>query len=376
MTARAAIAAFLLAAAGGPPPATLPAEEWRLATEPRAWSFPADHWSHPGYRTEWWYLTGHLAAASDPDRRFGFQLTFFRIGLAPDPPAGDSAWAASDLILGHAAIVDLGRGDHRFSELRYRAVPLLGGFNRYPVAAIAWSRGPAGTDAPWTLHWNGAGFDLAGRDDRAGFGFQLSARPLRPPVLQGEDGLSRKGDRPGSGASHYYSFTRLATEGTVTVDGEPVPVRGLAWMDREFGSSQLREDQVGWDWFSLQLDDGRDLMLYQVRDRDGGGYASGTRVAADGTPRTLGAGDFALRATGAWRSPATGIEYPSGWTIDLPGEGLRLRVEPEVAGQENRAELGVTYWEGAVRVLDGDALPAGQGYVELTGYGEGNRPAI
>ena len=366
-----AVILAIFSVAAGAPGAATPEDRWLHARPDFEWSFPRDHWAHPGYRSEWWYLTGHLEAVDDPGRRFGFQFTFFRVGLLPDGASTEASdWAAVDLIMGHAAVGDLANGVHRFAEVLYRAVPLLGGFNRHPVAAIAWSRGPAGTDAPWTLHWNGEAFDVAARDDGAGFAFRLTTQPEKPVVLHGADGFSRKGHGLGTGASQYYSFTRLGTEGTVTLDGETHAVRGVSWMDKEFGSSQLGANEIGWDWFSMQLADGRDVMLYLLRDREGAAdYTSGTLVSPEGVPRVLDAGAFSVKALGTWRSPATGAEYPSGWIVELPDEGLRLRVQPEMRDQENRAELGggVVYWEGAVRLVGDDGRDVGQGYVELTG---------
>jgi predicted secreted hydrolase len=350
---------------------------WQGAEPGYSWQFPRDHWARAGYRTEWWYLTGHLATA-DARRRFGYQFTFFRIGLLPEVPDSASAWGAANLIMGHAAISDLGATRHVFSELLYRAGPFLGGFGRYPEARIAWSRAPAGTDALWTLHWNGEAFDVAMADRARGIALRLTTRPAKPLVFQGPGGYSRKGEGP-TAASHYYSFTRLRTEGWLTVSGRPVRVRGKSWMDKEFGSNQLAPNQVGWDWFGLQLDDGRELMLYVLRDRSGASDAvRATLVSASGTARHLGPDEWTVRATQTWQSPRTGAEYPSRWVVEVPGAGLRLEVVPEFPDQENRSQLvrDLFYWEGAVSVrgLGGDTL--GRGYVELTGYGTNTRPAI
>ena len=359
-------------------PASSPVDGWRIARPDYDWSFPEDHWARSGFKTEWWYFTGHLTATADPSRRFGYQFTFFRIGLLPDRPALASDWTATDLIMGHAAITDLSSGRHVFSELRYRAVPFLGGFNPYPDPVIAWSRGPAGTEAGWTLRWNGEAFDLDMQDDRQGIGLRLSTRPSKPIVLHGPNGFSRKAESPGR-ASHYYSFTRLRTAGTLILDGAEIDVQGESWMDKEFGTGQLAEHQVGWDWFSLQLDDGRDVMLTLLRDAEGAtDFARGTLVLPSGETRTLGAEAFAVRVTATWRSPDTGAEYPSGWTVTIPSERLTMEVRPELAEQENQGRLagGLFYWEGAVAVRDPDGRPLGQGYVELTGYGTDNRPAL
>jgi predicted secreted hydrolase len=353
-------------------------EEFRRASPDHQWSFPRDHWAHSQYRNEWWYFTGTLRAAGDSGRRFGYQLTFFRVGIVPVAPALDSAWATSGAVMAHAAVSDLATGRHEFSEVLWRATPLLGGFATPPDPLLAWARAPAGTSGRWTVRLEDAAFRLSMRDDARGLAFELVARPTKPLVLQGPNGLSRKSAGEGF-ASLYYSQTRLATEGTVTVAGRTVRVMGESWMDKEFGSSQLAPAQVGWDWFSLRLADGRDLTLYVLRRADGSAdWRNGTLVERDGTVRFLGPETWSVRARATWRSPESGATYPSGWDIAVPSAGLALRVEPELAAQENRSALarGLFYWEGAVRVSDADGRGTGEGYVELTGYGEGNRPPI
>ncbi len=369
MLSRLAFLALLLAS--GP--------AWKPAAPGHDWSFPADHWSHPGYRNEWWYFTGILSspgASGAPERRFGYQVTFFRIGISPSPRGGGSAWSASDVLMGHAALTDLASGERVFSEVIYRAVPLLAGFGAAPDPLLAWSRGPPGTEALWELRLEGGDFAIQVTDRAKGFALRLELHPDRGPVLQGPDGVSRKSSREGF-ASLYYSLPRLSTEGELELGGKVARVRGQSWMDKEFGSSQLAPDQAGWDWFALRLADGRDLMLYVLRDKAGGvSFGSGTLVDRDGKPRWLTGEDFRLRATGRWRSPATGAEYPSGWTVEVPSAGLVLRVDPEVADQENRGGSAPYYWEGAVRVTGRDGSRTGEGFVELTGYGDGNRPPI
>ena len=346
---------------------------WLAARPDFAWRFPRDHWSHPGYRTEWWYFTGHLTSPADTTAQFGYQFTIFRIGLLPDAPSWRSTWAATDLVMGHAAVTDLRTGRHVFSEVLYRAVPLLGAFGGPWDPLLAWSLAPPGTPARWTLAWNGGGFDFAMRDDGQEIAFALSTRATKPLVFQGPNGYSRKGAADAA-ASQYYSFTRLATSGTLRVGPETLTVRGESWMDKEFGSNQLAGDQVGWDWFSLQLDDGRDVMLYVLRDAAGGAsHANGTLVAADGRARWLEATDFSVVASARWRGPA-GTEYPARWRVRVPLAELDLEVAPRLADQENRSRLvpQLAYWEGGVDVrAAGRAV--GRGYVELTGYGARTR---
>ncbi len=355
---------------------------WIAARPDYAWSFPRDHWTHAGYRTEWWYLTGQLQSESDATRRFGYQFTLFRVGILPERPAFASAWATGDLVMGHAAVTDLSTGSHTFSEVLLRAGPILGEFPPYPgeKGLIAWCRGPAGTDASWELRWNGVGFDFAMRDDAQGIAFALSTRPEKPLVFQGPNGYSRKGAAEGA-ASQYYSFTRLATHGSVTTGGATHPVRGVSWMDKEFGSGVLAPHQQGWDWFSLQLDDGREVMLYLLRDRQGGvDFARGTLVGPGAETLELGPDDFEVEASRTWRSPATGAVYPARWSVRVSAADppITLEVVPELAAQENRCRLagGLFYWEGAVSILDDRGVGVGRGYVELTGYGTDNRPGL
>ncbi len=371
-------AVLILASAGVIWSASLAAHAWTVAQPDYQWSFPRDHWAREGYKTEWWYFTGHLRTVTEPVRRFGFQFTFFRIGVSRDAPPSDSAWAARNLVMGHAALTDLQSGRHRFSELVVRAAPLLGGFGRQPDPRLAWSVGPPGTPDGWQLHWNGKGFDFAMADAGEEFGFTLSARPLKPLVFQGPGGLSRKG-AGATEASHYYSFTRMAVTGAVRLDGKEWDVRGASWMDKEFGSNQLGEDTVGWDWFSLQFDDNREVMLYLLRNRDGATHhASATLIEPDGAVRYLRPAEWSLNATGRWTSPATGAPYPAGWTLDVPGAGIRAVITPRLADQENRSALipNLFYWEGSVRLDSRDGARVGQGYVELTGYGENSRPPM
>jgi predicted secreted hydrolase len=365
-----------LAQTEAPKRETIDADTWLRARPDYTWSFPRDHWSHPGYRSEWWYLTGHLQAADG--RRFGYQFTFFRIGMLSQVPALNSPWAARDLIMGHAALTDLQNGDHHFSEVLYRATPLLGGFPSPSEDSqmLAWCQSPAGTPGRWTLRFNGDAFDFSMADLGAGFSLDLSTKPDKPLVFQGPGGFSAKATGAAPGASQYYSFTRLRTTGHVVIGADTVAVSGQSWMDKEFGSDKLSPQQTGWDWFSLQLHDGRDLMIYVLHDSLGTiDHASGTMVAEDGSTRYIDREDFVVEATDSWTSPNTGTEYPAGWNLRVDGESWT--VHPLLADQENvgRRVGDLFYWEGAVevRVNGGNA---GAGYVELTGYGNSRRPGI
>lgn len=352
---------------------------WRRAAPGHRWAFPRDHHAHPDYRTEWWYVTGHLVPVDDPDGEpLAFQQTFFRIGLAQDAPADSaSAWAARDLVMGHAAVADPGRGRHAFSEVLWRAVPLLGGFGAPGDSVLAWARAPAGTPGRWSLALDGEAFVLAARDDRRGLRYDLRAVPTKPLVLHGDGGFSPK-TADGTAGSLYASATRLKVTGTVWRDGAQVRVRGQAWLDREIFTSTLAADQTGWDWLSLQLDDGRDLMLYRLRGPVGEtDFALGTFVAPDGTSVTLAADAWTWAPGRTWTSPRTGADYPVAWRLRVPAAGLDLVLEAVMDAQENvSGRSGVHYWEGAVRARTPAGAAAGRGFVELTGYGEGSRPPV
>jgi predicted secreted hydrolase len=352
--------------------------KWKIARRDYAWSFPRDHWAHRGYHMEWWYFTGHLETVDKPPRRFGYQFTIFRIGYLPEQEGLVSKWAATDLLMAHAAVTNVSKREHRFVDLIYPEIPMLVEFHDPPEKAIAQCLAPRGTIGFWVLRWNSVGFDFEMKDDERAMAFRLTTRPLKPLVLQGPNGYIRKG-KAQTAASQYYSFTRLSTRGTLTLDDHTLKVRGTSWMDKEFGSSQLSKEQVGWDWFCLQLHGGRELMLYLLRRKDGtADYRNGTLVTAGGTPRYLEAGEWSVQATDTWTSPATKTMYPIRWFVELPIEGLCLDIVPEFPDQENcsRIKQSPSYWEGAVRILDPVGNPVGRGYVELIGYGENSRPSM
>jgi predicted secreted hydrolase len=329
-------------------------EGYARATAPRDFTFPTDHGPHPAFRTEWWYYTGNLASAGG--RHVGYQLTFFRVALAPAVPPRDSAWAARDVYLAHLAVTDTAGGRFHAVQRAARGAAGLAGAAAAPfhVWLEDWSAAAVGGDAfPVRL--------VAAEGEVA---VDLVLERGKPPVLHGERGLSRKGAGEGN-ASFYYSLTRMPTRGTVRLGGERLAVTGQSWMDREWSTSALG-DNVGWDWFALQLADGREVMFYQLRRPDGAAdpLSAGTVVAADGTARPLALADVRLEVLGHWTSPRGGARYPARWRLGIPREGLSLEIVPRLADQEHPAPL--RYWEGAVTARSG-ALQA-SGYVELVGY--------
>jgi len=332
---------------------------WQRITGPPALVLPRDHGAHPEVKTEWWYLTANLRDGGG--RRYGVQVTFFRSGLDPDPPAaGDSPLRARQAVAAHVAIADVERGAFRHAERVGRADGAFSGFATDDLRA--WL-------GDWQLERRTDDTLVAQVADRAaGIGVGLGYRPAKPLVLQGVGGYSQKGADPGN-ASAYLSWTRLEVSGTLVLDGRELAVVGEGWFDHEWGSSQLGEGVAGWNWFSLRLEGGSELMVYRLRRADGSSdpYSSGTLVRPDGSTRRLGVGEVVLEPTGWWTSPATGGRYPSGWRLAVPSEQLDLRVAPLVPAAEldGRGSTGVVYWEGPVEV---SGSHRGEGYAELTGY--------
>ncbi len=333
-----------------------------------AYVFPRDHGSHPKFQIEWWYFTGNLE--SKDGKEYGYELTFFRRGIAnPKVLENPSRWAVREIYLAHFAVTDPSEGRFHYQEkISREAIGKAGAKeNRLEV---------------WIDHWHavqdGEQFRL-----RAGGVFQksedwridLRLTLSKPLVIHGKSGISRKGEEKGQ-ASHYYSFTRLDTSGFLWVDGKEERVTGSSWMDHEFSTSILNPAQIGWDWFSIQLDDQSEVMIYQIRRKGGekDPVSSGTIVFSDGRSRHLAADDFSLTPIQNWKSEESGAVYPVGWKIEIPSEQLVLTSKPLLQDQEliTAASTRVTYWEGASRFEGTKAgkTISGKGYIELTGYAE------
>lgn len=328
------------------------------ADKPRSFAFPRDHGPHPGFRNEWWYFTGNLQAADG--RRFGYQLTFFSAALTPRPARRSSAWGANEVIMAHFAVTDVQGKRFRFAERFSRAALGLAGAGGTPLEVRLEDWSLRETQArPWRVKLSAAD---------AGMAIDLDLVSLKPEVLNGEAGLSRKSPTQGN-ASYYYSIPRLATSGVVVVGGESFPVSGLSWLDREWSTSALDQDQQGWDWFALHLDDGRDIMYYQLRRKDGSRdpFSGGTLIGADGRSRHLKPEEVQLDPLGVWKSPTSGASYPSAWRMRIPSQGVDVEVTPRLPDQE--LVTGFRYWEGAVTVR---GSVGGSGYLEMTGYEAAN----
>ena len=329
--------------------------------------FPRDHFAHPEFDTEWWYYTGNLSTASG--RHFGFELTIFRRATAVDS-SEPIPWGLDQVWLAHFAVTDTEEGRFLVAERVNRSGP-----------------GIAGSDVEKRRIWNGnwsigwrSGDEIrpiqvltALNRDAA---LRLTLKPAKPAIVHGRNGVSRKVAGDPRAVSHYLSFTRMDAAGTVAVEGEEFTVTGVAWMDHEFFSDYPMEHKVGWDWMSIQLDDGADLMLFGLRDADGGHGpdSTGTLVDAGGGARRIGFGGVTLTPGRRWRSASTGAEYPVEWEVSVPAFDLRLDVRPRIDHQEVHTEGGLlpVYWEGAV-VVSGERAGrrvAGVGYLEMTGYTE------
>lgn len=366
------LALALAACAPAAPPPTRPALSaaevlgasspagFARAEGPRAFDFPADHGAHPDFQSEWWYVTGHLVDSDGA--RYGYQVTLFRRALrAPGPARTDSAWESDALWMGHAALLEIAPARfHAAERFEREALGLAGALSEPLCVRVAdWSFAGRGREL----------FPLRVRAGDAAFALDLELAPEKALVLHGDGGWSQKGSAPGN-ASYYYSATRLATRGTLQVGGRESEVAGSSWLDREWSTSVLDEGQIGWDWFAVQLDDGRELMVYQLRDSEGrpAPQSSGTLVERDGTARALTRAEFELEVIEHWTSPASGTRYPARWRLRLPGVGLDLELAPYAADAELR--LAFRYWEGPVEVRDRarGGAPVGRAYVELVGY--------
>ena len=327
---------------------------------PWRFSFPRDHAAHFDFQSEWWYYTGHLR--SSDGRRFGYELTFFRYGLAPGDPKprpGQSKWRGNQVFPVHLALTDESGQRFVYDERFAREALGMGRASdrRLEVGVDTWW---VAGDSPFRMH--AASSDV---------GLDLVQVAEKPPAVHGHDGASLKASC-GTCASHYYSMTRLRTSGSLVYGGRRLRVEGISWMDHEFGSGELQRDQAGWDWFSIQLDDRRELMDYRLRQKDGTltPESSGSLVDPAGRVRYLPPEAVVVTVSGSWKSPHTGATYPSGWRLRVPSAGLDLTLTPTVRDQElaNTAG-GVSYWEGAVDVRDtASGQRRGLGYVELTGY--------
>jgi predicted secreted hydrolase len=348
-------------------PFTAHASDWKQATDGRVWSFPEDHGSHPEFMTEWWYFTGNLSDKAE--NRYGYQLTFFRQGIKKSAAGGaglsqDSPWAVNDVYLAHFALTDVGKKLFRHTDRTSRTGPGLAG---------ASTKGMDVHVLDWSANMEMGVIYLNARYQ--GIQINLALKPGKPVVLHGRNGLSMKGPAKGQ-SSYYYSFTNLKTSGSIKISSSQasVDVDGVSWFDHEFGSNQLTPEQIGWDWFGIHLSDGRDLMIYFIRRKDGSieAASSGTLIEKNGVSIHLKLEDIQIDVLEKWKSPRSDGTYPCRWRLRIPSARIDLIIAASVADQEltTGASTDITYWEGAVegKGTSGDNSITVEGYVELTGY--------
>jgi predicted secreted hydrolase len=334
--------------------------QYKTALPGYRYEFPRDHFNHQEFQTEWWYTTGNLTATDG--HRYGFELTFFRRGVDRDPGKNEP-WDIQDLYLAHLALSDLEGGKFYHAERTSRAGPGLAGIDAQQKHI--WN-------GNWEIRWSGEEEILKVVDES--FSLSFSLRSEKPPVIHGENGVSQKAVGAGH-ASHYISFTRLQTKGTIEMAGKSIDVRGTSWMDHEFFTHSMVAEQVGWDWLSVQLEDNTELMLHAFRrkDRSTDPFSSGTYVDALGKSMHLTAADFRLVPTGeTWTSSVTTAKYPVAWSVEIPKLGLKLAATTRLKSQElaGGSKIAPSYWEGAIGIegMRGGTSVRGVGYLEMTGY--------
>jgi len=333
----------------------------------RHFSFPDDHGPHQSFRNEWWYFTGNLTGSGG--KKFGYQVTFFRTALNPQDikvtEGQTSAWSVDDIWMAHAAVTDIEGRKHYATQRFSRAGPGMAGAISSPVSIwlddwqiIEESSETESDDSltrgsfPWLIEIDAGEFSLA-----------LSVNAVKPPVLQGNQGLSQKSATVGN-ASYYYSYSRMQTSGTLKIKDETIKVSGNSWFDREWSTSSLDADQTGWDWFSLQFDSGEDLMYYQLRDLDGNAdnYSQGSWIDARGNKTPISEQQMRLKVIRQW-APENGPSYPIDWQMDYGDHSWII----EAAVDDQYMDLAVKYWEGAVEIRDRETLKlVGRGYLEMT----------
>jgi predicted secreted hydrolase len=395
--------------------ATLSAQQWQIASPAYRYEFPRDYFSHPAYQTEWWYYTGNLRALDG--HRFGFELTFFRVGMhlpARAAAEADTTWRPDQIYLAHFAVSDIDGGKFYHTERLNRGGPGLAGASvltdtrktgaetldnraqrqqravrdaarEEPTTSIAVSQRASAPFAlsdrsywngNWHVHWTSLDQSIQQLEAVSGqFTLRLTLHPAKPLVVHGRNGISQKGPDP-SEASHYLSFTRLLATGSLESSTSRFQLNGLAWMDHEFFSEKRNGELAGWDWFAIQLDNGEEVMLYRLRLKSGAvsPYSSGTFIDAQGHGHFLKRADFSLAPGGEWKSPQSETRYPLAWHITIPCLGLQLDERTQLKNQElfSKDALTPTYWEGAV-TYDGEMhgrQAHGVGYLEMTGYNQ------
>jgi len=325
----------------------------------KALSFPRDRGSHPDFRTEWWYITGHAATAGAAAREFGFQLTFFR-SRVDGTQAMASSFAAKQLVFAHAAITDV-QGKKLWHDQRIAR----DGFGI--AAASQTDMGLKLRDWQLRVMPGQAGSyaaDLPGTD----FGIQLQFTESQAVLLQGKQGLSRKGPEEKQ-ASYYYSQPQLATRGSLQLQGKTFEVAGKAWLDHEWSEEILHPSAIGWDWIGMNLDDGSALTAFRLRDKNGGAvWDGGSFRPPGGSVYAFSRGEAVFKAVRFWKSPLTQAAYPVEWIIQTPADFYTVKAVIDNQELDSRQSTGAVYWEGLSDLIDSKGKRVGRGYLEMTGY--------
>lgn len=336
--------------------------------------FPRDHGSHPELRTEWWYITGHVQAADKP---WGFQLTFFRSRV--DATQGmQSAFAAKQLLFAHAAVTDVRGGQLLHDQRIARA-----GFGMArasesdtDIRLQDWSLVRSALPGGMTTGGEsprGAASRYDARIDAGSFRLHLQLDSTQPVLLQGQQGLSRKGPAAEQ-ASYYYSQPQLAVSGFITVGPDRMAVvsgSGRAWMDHEWSETLMHPEVVGWDWIGMNLHNGGALTAFRLRRVDGSAvWAGGSLRLPGGAVQTFSAGAVGFAPERYWTSPASGVRYPVQWRVQTPAGSYQVRALLDSQELDSSGSTGAIYWEGLSDLLNAAGEPVGRGYLELTGYGK------
>ncbi len=337
-------------------------ENFEKAIDKREFKFPNDHGPHPGFRTEWWYFTGNLI--SPDNKKFGYQFTIFRTSLSSIINSGISEWSSDQIYMAHFTVTDISNDKFYFDERFSRDGNELAGAQ--PVPLKVWLEDWQIIESESRTAFDLPVINVKAKTDKAEINFVLES--TKPVVLQGDEGLSKKGSQPGN-ASYYYSYTNLKTEGKIKIEENEFNVIGNSWMDREWSTSALSEDQKGWDWFALQFEDSTELMYYQLRKKDDTPdiFSNGVLVEKNGSYRQIKKDEFELRVKDNWKS-SSGVIYPSEWELKIPSENIDLKIIPAVKDQ--LLNVSIKYWEGSVKIegTKNNSKITGRGYAELTGY--------
>ena len=341
------------------------ADGFALPQAGKVFSFPRDHGSHDDFKIEWWYITGHLFG--DDGRRFGFQATFFRSAGSPTNSAATNnpAFGSDKLFLGHMALLDVKSGKFLHQQrLNRDGWDAFSATNELAVRNGNWSLRMTDTNRETMVLRGSLGSEAA---------LQLELQPRKSLVVFGQNSVSRKAADP-SAASYYLTFPRLQASGEVKINSETNRVRGEAWMDHEISSSQLGAEQTGWDWCCLQFKDGREIMAYRMRRKDGSqdDFSTLAWVGTNGVATHLPSSEFKMETVRTWKSPVTGANYPVQMKVQTRDPQSNQRVnfllEPLAENQELAGGGSLAYWEGACRIRDEAGKEIGSAFLELTGY--------